>query len=142
MKGKHLSEEQKAKTSVSMKKFCKEHPDRVPFVLNHSSKESYPEKYFREIFQIEQFPTFVRELHVNGYFLDFAFQSIKCYIEIDGEQHFSEEGILHDFKRTQTLEQNGWKCICRIRWSKYQRLTIEQKHKFISGLKNKLQNAP
>ena len=44
-----MSEEIKQKVSQTMKKFCKEHPDRVPYVLNHSSKESYPEKYFREL---------------------------------------------------------------------------------------------
>ena len=59
MKGKHLSEERKNKTSTSMKKFFKEHPDRVPYVLNHSSKESYPEKYFKAAFLAENFPVFI-----------------------------------------------------------------------------------
>lgn len=139
MKGKHLSAEQKAKISISMKKFCKEHPDRVPFVLNHSSKESYPEKYFKEVFQNEKFPSFVQEMFVNGYYLDFAFQELRLYIEIDGEQHFSEKHKLHDINRTKILKQNGWKCICRIRWLSYQKLTKEQKRKFILGLKSKFE---
>jgi len=42
-----------------MKKYFKEHPDRVPYVLNHSSKESYPEQYFRIAFKNEGFPKFV-----------------------------------------------------------------------------------
>ena len=72
-KGKPLSEEHKAKTSASLKKFYLEHPDKVPYVLNHSSKESYPEKYFKKIFIKEYFPSFVQDKYVNGYFLDFAF---------------------------------------------------------------------
>ena len=31
-----------------MKKYLMENPDKVPYLLNHSSKESYPEKYFTE----------------------------------------------------------------------------------------------
>lgn len=144
MKGKHLSEEHKNKTSASMKKFFKEHPDRVPYVLNHSSKESYPEKYFKSAFLAENFPVFIQDKYVNGYFLDFAFDKLKLYIEVDGEQHYTDKKIVqHDLVRTANLNKTEWKCICRIRWSKFQRLTVEQKHKFILGLKNKLfKNVP
>ena len=116
MKGKHLSEEHKNKTSASMKKFFKEHPDRVPYVLNHSSKESYPEKYFKAAFLAENFPVFIQDKYVNGYFLDFAFDKLKLYIEVDGEQHYTDKKIVqHDLVRTANLNKTEWKCICRIR---------------------------
>ena len=139
MKGKHLSEDHKKKTSESMKRYFKLHPDRVPYILNHSSKESYPEQYFREVFLNEGFPKFNKDKYVNGYFLDFAFDDLKVYIEVDGEQHFTDKNIVnHDKVRAEALNQTEWKCICRIRWSKFQKLSSDQKKLFISGLKKKL----
>ena len=123
-----------------MKLYFREHPDRVPYVLNHSSKESFPEKYFRKIFENE-FPKFVQNKYVEGYFLDFAFEDLKLYIEIDGEQHYTDRRIIeHDKRRTDVLNKTKWKCVCRIRWSKYQKLTHEQKRRFINGLKLKIVN--
>lgn len=138
-KGKTHSTEQRLKISSSLKKFYLEHPDKVPYVLNHSSKESYPEKYFKKIFIKESFPSFVQDKYVNGYFLDFAFESSMTYIEIDGEQHYVDKKIVkHDEVRKENLSKTEWKCICRIRWSKFKKLTNMQKHKFIIGLKNKI----
>lgn len=138
-KGKHIPDTLKAKISKSMKKYFKEHPDRVPYVLNHSSKESYPEQYFRIAFKNEGFPKFVQDKYVDGYFLDFAFDELKMFIEVDGEQHYVDKNIVkHDVIRKQVLDKTKWKCICRIRWSKFQKLTDNQKHSFIIGLKNKL----
>ena len=43
------SNETKEKISISRKKYLSEHPDQVPYLLNHYSKgESYPEKYFEK----------------------------------------------------------------------------------------------
>ena len=138
-KGKHISEEHRRKTSESMKKFFREHPDRVPYLLNHSSKESYPEQYFRTAFQNENFPSFVQDKYVEGYFLDFAFENSKQYIEVDGEQHYTDQKIVeHDKIRYEILNKTEWKCICRIRWSKFQKLNEQQKHAFIIGLKRKI----
>ena len=39
------SEETKKKISEIRKKYLSENPDKVPYKLNHSSTESYPEKY-------------------------------------------------------------------------------------------------
>lgn len=52
--GVHLTEEHKKKISAGRKKFLNEHPDMVPFKLNHSSKQSYPERYFQIIFKKEK----------------------------------------------------------------------------------------
>ena len=84
-KGKHLSPEHRKLISEKRKLYLKEHPEKVPYVLNHSSKESFPERFFREAFTNEGFPKFIQDKYVNGYFLDFAFEGLNKYIEVDGE---------------------------------------------------------
>jgi hypothetical protein len=41
--GRNHTEEEKLKISLSRKKYLEEHPDKVPYKLNHHSKQSYPE---------------------------------------------------------------------------------------------------
>lgn len=119
-KGKNISETHRSKISKSMKRFCKDNPDKVPYVLHHSSKESYPERYFKETFLREGFPKFEQDKRVSGYFLDFAFLESKKFVEIDGEQHYRDVRIVeHDKARTSDLLKTEWRCICRIRWSKF-----------------------
>lgn len=138
-KGRHHTEEQRKRLSDIRKKFLKEHPDKVPYVLNHSSKESFPERFFREAFMNEGFPKFTQDKYVNGYFLDFAFEGLHKYIEVDGEQHYLDKKIVeHDILRQKNLSSTEWKCVCRIRWAKFQKLSNEYKHRFIMGLKSKL----
>lgn len=42
----HWSEEDKKRMSEKRIKYLTEHPDKVPYKLNHSSKMSYPEKKY------------------------------------------------------------------------------------------------
>ena len=81
-KGKHWSEEEKKKISETRKKYLQEHPDKVPYLLNHSSKMSYPEQYFMELFQQESIPLSFHK-QVGIYQLDFYNEELKKYIEID-----------------------------------------------------------
>ena len=57
---------------------------------------------------------------VGRYELDFYNEDLMKYVEIDGEQHYSEYMIKHDIERTLYLEKIGWKGI-RIRWSDYKK---------------------
>ena len=137
--GKHWSDADKKRISEQRKQYLKLHPEKVPYVLNHSSKESFPEQFFRKAFTNEGFPKFTQDKYVNGYFLDFAFDGLYKYIEVDGEQHYLDKKIVeHDILRQKNLSITEWKCVCRIRWSKFQKLSDEYKHRFILGLKNKL----
>ena len=133
---KHSSETKKKLSEIRIK-FLSENPDKVPYLLNHSSKESYPEKYFTELFLKENIK--VEKFYQIGlYELDFCIPDLKIDIEIDGEQHFCDKKIIEsDIKRTKFLEENGWKVI-RIRWSKFQKLSYEDKSKFIVELKNEI----
>jgi very-short-patch-repair endonuclease len=114
-----------------------EHPDRVPYLLNHSSEESYPEKYFSELFEKENMDI-KKYLQVGIYELDFYNFDKKIDIEIDGEQHFTDKKIIEsDKRRNKYLSDNGWKII-RIRWSDYQKLNLDEKKSYIKELKEKL----
>lgn len=135
-KGKHHSKESKQKLSIKRKQYLLDNPEKVPYKLNHHSKQSYPEKYFREVFDNDDLlKTAISEFRVKLYSLDFAFPDIKFYIEIDGEQHYTDSRIVeHDKKRNLELEKMGWKSI-RIRWSEYNKKSLEEKQEFIKYIK-------
>lgn len=62
-------------------------------------------------------------------------QKNKIDLEIDGEQHYLDSKIAKsDLERTKYLESLGWTVI-RIRWSNYQKLTLEEKKKLINDIK-------
>lgn len=132
-----LSEESKKKISEARKKYLNEHPDEIPFKLNHSSKESYPEKYFREWLQKENIFS-ERELQVSLYTLDFAWPEKKIYLEIDGSQHHLDWMVKHDEERTKKLSELGWNCIQRIYWPDYQKLSKNEKEKYLASLKEEI----
>jgi hypothetical protein len=129
------SEETKKKLSEIRKKYLAENPDKVPYKLNHSSKESYPEKYFTEVFGNEGIEV-VKSFNIGIYELDFCILDKKIDIEIDGSQHYYDEKIVEsDKRRNKFLEDNGWDII-RINWSDYQKLGFEYKKEYISNLKS------
>ena len=130
-KGWKMSTQGRINLSNAKKEYYKKHPEELPFVKWHSSKESYAEHYFRELFQKENIIGFEREKFELGYYLDFAFVSERIDFEVDGSQHYDCHRIKeHDRKRTSVLEKAGWKII-RVRWSAYQKLTKEEKKKWL-----------
>ena len=136
-KGKHLPEEMKNKISKSCSKFYEEHPDKCSWVLSHSSKISYPEQYFKDLFEKEQINLKYHK-QIGKYQLDFFNDEYKICVEIDGEQHYnSEKSIKRDKNRTLYLESLGWKVI-RIRWSSYKTKTFEEKQEIINSIKQEM----
>ena len=140
--GKKLSYETKQKISTKMKQFCIEHPDRVPYVLNHHRNgDSYPERYFKHIFSFIKVP-YQQNLPTCGYFLDFAWEKSKIYVEIDGEQHYVDPRIVeHDSIRSKNLDTAGWKCVQRVRWSTYRSLSKDKRKEYIADLLKNINNA-
>lgn len=129
------SQETKDKISRARKEYLKNNPDKVPYLLNHSRKESYPEKYFTELFKKENIDV-VKYYRVGLYELDFCIPDKLIDIEIDGNQHYYDKKIIEsDIRRNKILEENGWDII-RINWSEYQKLNLDDKKIFISKLKN------
>jgi very-short-patch-repair endonuclease len=133
------SEETKKKISEIRKKYLQENPDKVPYKLNHSSKESYPEKYFTEVFRNEGIEV-VKSFHIGIYELDFCIADKRIDIEIDGSQHYCDEKIVEsDKRRNKFLEDDGWDVI-RINWSEYKKLSFDEKREYITNLKMYLKN--
>lgn len=139
-KPRKLTEETKKKISESRKKYLKENPDKVPYLLNHSQKESYPEKYFQTILKKSGLK-YKRFLQISYYNIDFAFIDKGIDLEIDGDQHIVDQKVVKsNIERDKFLTNNGWKII-RILWSDYKRLKDEQKTEFIDNLLNHIKNS-
>ena len=139
--GKHHTPQTKEKLSIYRKEYLRKNPNMVPYVLNHSSKQSYPEKYFEEVFVNENIDLSYH-LQVNKYELDFYNIEKMIDVEIDGEQHYVDCRIRKsDSERNEYLRSLGW-TIIRIRWSRYQRLSKIQKQNLITALRQKIQNNP
>ena len=134
-KGKHWSDEDRKRISEQMKKYLSEHPDKVPYLLNHSSMVSYPERYFIFVFKKEKIDL-KYHVQIGRYQLDFCDYDQKKYVEIDGESHFTDKKTIKiDKERTEFLEKLGWKCI-RIRWKDYKRLNLDERKNKIKKIKD------
>lgn len=132
-KGITLSNEEKLRISKSRKLYLKEHPDKVPYLLNHSSKISYPEQYFINVFQNENIPLNYHK-QFGLYELDFYNEEFKVYVEIDGEQHYLSQSIERDKIRNEYFKQLGWKGI-RVRWAHFIKSSDEEKQNIIKKIK-------
>lgn len=108
MRGKHLSDETKKKLSVSRTNYLLAHPDQVPYILNHSSKRSYPELMLDKALNNSQLTGWTTQYQQGLYSYDFAFPSIKLDIEIDGGTHTSEKVLAKDLRRDTFSASLGW----------------------------------
>ncbi len=52
-------------------------------------------------------PQWRRQMVVGGYILDFYCRRLKLAVELDGAQHYSEEGMAYDLERTRYLNALG-----------------------------------
>lgn len=119
------------------KEWCKSHSEKMKkrfkgisiFATARENRKSYPEEYFEKIFSTAE-----RNYHVDRYFLDFAYPDKKFYVEVDGEQHYTEDGVKHDKLRTEILESLGWICIERIRWKEYIKLDSEERIRYVNSI--------
>ena len=136
-KGKKHTEDQKLKIGASVKKFLEANPEMVPYKRNHSSKESYPEMYFTDLFSAENIDLH-KQFPVGSYRLDFADPDKKIAIEIDGEQHYVDKKMVaHDEIRDAYLKSIGW-YVYRIRWSHFKSANIDKRKEIIEEIKKLL----
>lgn len=134
--GRKHSAQTKQKISEIRIKFLEQNPDKVPYLLNHSSKISYPEQYFIDCFSDIIDTGFQRP--INRYKVDFSNLEHKLYLEIDGEQHYSDKKMVqHDIIRTAKLLELGWVGI-RVRWSDFQKLSDAEKKQKVVELKKRM----
>lgn len=102
------SPEAKEKISKSRIKFLQENPNKVPYVINHSSKESYPEKIFRKALESSGITGWAQAYRNGIYEYDFAFPDIKLDVEIDGGTHKLQKVKRIDERRDAWAQENGW----------------------------------
>ena len=95
---------------------------RKPLPVNHNLKEyavkmrkNQTDEENKVWYQIlkGKTPKFHRQRIIGNYIVDFYCPKLKLIIEIDGFQHYYEENIEYDNKRTEYLENLGF-CILRI----------------------------
>ena len=106
--GKPLNQKHKDKISKSITKYLIEHPDKVPYKLNHSSKRSNPEIVFENALNSSNITGWVAEYQHSLYSYDFAFPNIKLDIEIDGNTHNSDKVKKIDNRRDIFSAKTGW----------------------------------
>ena len=59
----------------------------------------------------EYSPHFRRQYVVKNYILDFYCPTAKLAVELDGSQHFTDEGLAYDTERTAVIESYGIRVI-------------------------------
>ena len=52
-----------------------------------------------------------RQKPINHFIVDFYCPKLKLVIEVDGDNHFSQEGLVYDQERTRILENYGLKVV-------------------------------
>lgn len=116
-KGKHLSEEMKAKISESMKLAHKEGRAHNIGMSRWNNTPSYPEQFIMEVIKNEiDDKNYVRECPFHKYSFDFAWMHKKKYLEIDGDQHQRfEEYHQRDMEKDALAASEGWTGL-RLAW--------------------------
>lgn len=103
--------EVREKISKSNQQFLEQNPHMIPYLRNHSGKKSFPEVLFQKILEENKIEGWIYNYRVGRYVYDFAFPDLKLDVEIDGQQHLSERGILHDAKRDEYSRSLGWEVL-------------------------------
>lgn len=110
----NISKETRQKISEKRKAYLKAHPDEHPWKRNNKFK-SIPCKHLKEILKkdysfVEEY-TDIRWKH--NYSIDIAFLDKKLGIEVNGNQHYNDNGDLNNYyqKRHDYLTSEGWTLI-------------------------------
>jgi len=107
---KHTKETKKLLSDIRIK-YLDENPDKVPWLINHSSKKSNLEIIFENALISSNIFGWKYHYQNGRYEYDFAFIDKKIDVEIDGSQHLSEKQKIRDERRDKFSRENGWKVI-------------------------------
>lgn len=102
------SDESKKKLSDNKIKYLLNNPDRVPYILNHSSKISFPELVFENGLIDNNIFGWSKQYRIGLYSFDFAFINLKIDVEVDGSTHKQEKVKKIDKQRDEFSINNGW----------------------------------
>ena len=138
VRGHKVSEETKKKISEGM---ILAHKEGRANEWQGRRERSYAEQSWYNIFANDfGLETFENNFFVKKYWLDFAWIDKKIYFEVDGRAHFTEEGKKHDIEREKFLIKEGWTLIGRCNWSEYQKLSKNEKEKYVKEIEYKIKN--
>ena len=102
------------------------HNNKLTPVARHLRKEMTPQEKHLWYKFLRNYPIkFYRQRIINNFIVDFYCSQAKLIIELDGSQHYTEQGIAHDKERTLILESLGF---CIIRFSNAE---IDKNFKFV-----------
>ena len=138
------SDENRERMSKKIRSYLDVNPESVGW-RHHGAwkvKESYPEKYFREVFESHGLKgQFAQEYSIKRFSIDFAFPDIQVAVEIDGSQHRLPENIERDKRRDEELAELGWETI-RVDWKRFKKSSPESKQKVIDNLLKRVNERP
>ena len=110
--GRKHSEETKKKISESRKAYLKNNPDKHPW-KKLSKFKSEPCERLKQVlreYQLEFVEEFSDKTWDHNYSIDIAFPEKKIAIEINGNQHYNNDGTLKEYyvNREEYLKSFGW----------------------------------
>jgi very-short-patch-repair endonuclease len=102
------TQEIKLKISKARKKYLNEHPDKIPYLMYHASKMSYPEKRFKQVLEESGIKGWIYNYPNGRYLYDFGFPELKLDVEIDGNTHTLDKVKKIDIERDEWAISKGW----------------------------------
>lgn len=110
--GRKHSEETKKKISESRKSYLKNNPDKHPW-KKLSKFKSEPCERLKQVlkdYQLKFIEEFSDEKWTHNYSIDIAFPEKKIAIEVNGNQHYNNDGTLKEYyvNREEYLKSFGW----------------------------------
>lgn len=105
------SEETRKKISESQIKYYAANPDKIPYRLHHSSKQSYPELAFEKALKENNVSGWETEYAFGMYSFDFAWPECRLDVEIDGDTHRHDKVKKIDARRDVLAVEHGWEVV-------------------------------
>ena len=89
-----------------------QHNSKLTPAARYLRKEMTPQEKHLWYDFLRDYPVkFYRQRVINNFIVDFYCSQAKLIIELDGSQHYTEQGIAHDKERTIILESLGIRVI-------------------------------
>jgi len=111
--GKKLSDTARQNIANGRRKWLAENPEKHQWRLKTDRYYSHPCEKFKEALRCKsiEFVEEYKPLEDRHFSIDIAFPTIKVGIEINGGQHYGENGTLKDYYQTRhdIIEAAGWK---------------------------------
>lgn len=83
----------------------------VPVAKNNRKNMTLQERHLWYCYLSKHRFHWQRQRVISGFIVDFYCHAAKLVIEIDGKQHYTEQGIAYDTERTKVLEGYGLKVL-------------------------------